>query len=348
MTAQPDSKTPLAYLIKGDDDALKSEALSNLLTEIVDRHAPGARHDAFVEDMTPEADDPDKDKRVADIVFACQTPTFLTPVRVVLVRDVGRLSTDQVTPLIEYLAQPLDTTIVVLVAGQGATSVKLANAVKKVGHVIDASAPEGKGRKGWLIERLSSSGLTFDAQAGQMLADHLGEDIGRIGRLLEALESAYGDGAKIDVGRVEPFLGTAGGIAPWDLTDAIDRGDIENALLELHRMLEGGGRHPLVVMVTLVGHFTNMLKLDSPDIRSESQAAEVLGIHPFRAKKAMTQLAKIGPQAVADAVVLLAQADLDLRGASSLKTEGVDDGVVVLEILVARLCRLSRAAGRRR
>jgi DNA polymerase-3 subunit delta len=101
-------------------------------------------------------------------------------------------------------------------------------------------------------------------------------------------------------------------------------------------------------MVTLVSHFTNMLKLDSPDIRTEAQAAEALGIHPFRAKKAMTQLAKIGPQAAADAVVLLAQADLDLRGASSLRADGVDDGVLVLEILVARLCRLARTAGHRR
>ena len=49
---------------------------------------------------------------------------------------------------------------------------------------------------------------------------------------------------------------------PWELTDAIDRGDTETALVTLRRMLRAGDRHPLQLMATLHNHYLRMLRLD--------------------------------------------------------------------------------------
>ena len=48
--------------------------------------------------------------------------------------------------------------------------------------------------------------------------------MGRLAGLLDTLASAYGPGATVTVADLEPFLGEAGSLAPWDLTDAIDAG----------------------------------------------------------------------------------------------------------------------------
>ena len=102
-------------------------------------------------------------------------------------------------------------------------------------------------------------------------------------------------------------------------------------------MLGASGSHPLVVMATLHRHFRAMLRLDGSGITSQEEAAAALGLSsPFMAKKALAQSRRLGTPGIARAVQLLAEADIDLRGATMLS------GDLVLEVLVARLARLVR------
>lgn len=320
-----------AYLVKGDDPTLVADALRTLVADVTQGDASGLGVEDFGgDDVTPGA--------VAD---ACQTPPFLADRRVVIFRDVGRFKTEDVQPVIDYLADPLDTSTLILVAGGGgATPPKLLNAVKKVGHVVDASVPGGKGRTGWVADRVRQGPVRLRADASTLLSEHLGEDISRLGSLLESLAAAYGENALIGVDELQPFIGEAGGVAPWDLTDAIDRGDTTTALTHLRRMTSGGGRHPLEIMATLHRHYAAMLRLDGSGVTNENTAAALLGIKPYPAKKALAQCRKLGSRGVAAAVELLATADLDLRG----RRAWPDD--LTLEVLVARLSRLAKAAAR--
>jgi DNA polymerase-3 subunit delta len=117
------------------------------------------------------------------------------------------------------------------------------------------------------------------------------------------------------------------------------------ALAALARMTHAGGRHPLQVMAVLHGHYGRLLRLDGSGARDEVAAGVVLGIKGFAARKALDRARAMGPEATHEAIQLLCRADLDLRGQRELP----DDAV--LEVLVARLCRLSgsrRAAPVRR
>jgi DNA polymerase III subunit delta len=166
----------------------------------------------------------------------------------------------------------------------------------------------------------------------------IGDSLSRVDGIMSVLSAVYGDGARITAEELEPFLGDAGGGAPWDLTDAIDRGDAAAALDQLRRQLNGD-RHPLQVMASLTAHFTKMLRLSGSGIADEQAAAAALGMtgSTFPAKKALTQSRKLGPVGVSRGVELLAEADLDLRGRRDIP------GDVVMEVLVARLARLGAA-----
>ena len=318
------------HFVKGDDPALILDAMSNLLREL-------AGDDAFAIEDVSDAEEP-----VAAAVDAGRTVPFLADRRVIVLRDVGRFRSEELAPLFEYLDDPSPTAVLVLVAGGGQTNAKLTAAVRKVGHVTDVSVPTGKGRNSWILDQIHAARLKLERSAVDQLAAHLGEDTGRLPGLLTLLSAAYGDGAKIGVDELEPFLGDAGGVAPWDLTDAIDSGSTELAISQLHRMLGAGDRHPLVVMATLHRHYASMLRLDGAGVATENQAAEVLGIKPYPAKKALTQSRKLGHAGLVRAIELLADADLDLRGNTAWPEE------LVLEVLVARLSRLGpRAASAR-
>jgi DNA polymerase-3 subunit delta len=171
------------------------------------------------------------------------------------------------------------------------------------------------------------------------LGGHIGEDVGRLVGILEALAARYGEGARLGVEELEPFLGEAGSVAPWDLTDAIDAGDTGAALAALHRLAGAGDRHPLAILGTLHRHFAAMLRLEGSGAGSDAEAAALVGMAPFPAGKALRAARRLGPTGVAQAITMLADADLDLRGVKDLPDN------LVLEILVARLARLRPRAG---
>jgi DNA polymerase-3 subunit delta len=316
-----------AYLVTGDDPALRADAVRALVRDLVGDADPTL----VVEDLDGDDVEPGT---VAD---AARTPPFLADRRVVIVREVGRFTTEALAPLLKYLEDPLDTSSVVLVAGGGRISRSLSAAVKEVGHVVDAGAPTGRARGAWIDRHLKDAPIRLDPAATKLVDEHLGEDLGRLANLVEALAAAHGRGARLGPDEVAPFLGEAGSVPPWELTDALDRGDVPGALGALHRMTGAGERHPLQVMAVLHGHYARMLRLDGAAVADEKAAAALLGLRgsTFPARKALTQARRLGSSGVAEAFALLAAADLDLRG-----TKGWPEGLV-MEVLVARLCRLA-------
>jgi DNA polymerase III subunit delta len=126
-------------------------------------------------------------------------------------------------------------------------------------------------------------------------------------------------------------------VPPWDFTDAIDAGNTTKALTLLGRMMHGGGRHPLQIMAIVHSHYANIAKLDGADARSEQDAMAATGIKSrSRPRRRSRTTGASARRRRGEAIELLAQADLDLRGAKDLDPE------LVMEVLVARLSKLRR------
>ena len=316
------------HLLSGNDESILRSAVHELVDDLVG--------DGDRSMMVDEFDSDDYELRL--VVDAAQTPSFLTDKRVVVARDVGRFATDELTPLLAYLANPLDSSDLVLVVSGGSVPKKLGDAVKAIGTVTNTSPPSRpKDRQGWIADHIAAAGLRIKPDAAAQLGQWLGEDAGRLDGILATLTSTYGADHVLTFADVEPFLGEAGGVPPWDFTDAIDAGDTTKALTLLGRMMHAGGRHPLQIMAIVHNHYSNLAKLDGAGARSEADAMAATGIKSaFPAKKAMQTYNRLGSASTKRAIELLAQADLDLRGAKDLEPE------LVMEVLVARLSKLRR------
>ena len=329
------------YLVRGDDDVLREQAV----VELVDRLVGDGDRSLLVEELAG----PDYEIGVA--VDAAQTPPFLTDHRVVVVRHLNRVAKpDGLAALVDYLADPLPSTRLVLVwektpDGRGSSMRSLPAALNKAvqgagGEVVDSSAPRGKAFGDWVGQHLGDAGLRLDGRAQREVVDRIGDDAGALVGLIARLKGVYGEDTTISAEDLAPFLGEAGGVPPWELTDAIDKGDVALALDRLHRMVGGGARHSLAIMATLQSHFLRMVRLDGAEVRGEKDAAALLGIKgsTFPAKKALNQARRLGHEGVVRAVALLAEADADLRGARAWPDS------LIMEVLVARLARLAGTA----
>lgn len=338
------------HLLRGDDPSLLLDAIVRTVRELVG----DADRSLVLEELDEDRYRTEDGFEIARLVDAAQTAPFLTDHRVVVGRHLGRFGrAEEVAPLVGYLADPLSTTRLVLVWEKGdspkqdrlpALPKTLATALEAAGAVVvDASVPIGRKADEWLADQLRDADVRLTPAARRVVGERLGEDRGRVVHLLETLTAVFGPGAELDVDEVRPFLGEAGTVPPWELTDAIDSGDVPAALDKLHRMLGAGDRHALQLMATLHGHYGRMLRLDGAGVHDEKAAATLLGMKgsTFPAKKALTAARRLGGDRIARAVTLLARADLDLRGASAWPDE------LVLEVLVARLAALSRGSVRR-
>ena len=321
------------HLVTGDDPRLVSDAVLGLVTELV---GDGDR-DLLVDEWSGE------EYGAGQVADSARTPPMWSDRRIVVARGLERFSAEEVQPLVDYLTDPADTTTLLLEWNGGRVPRKLTDVVKACkGNRLSTAAPsQTRARNQWLDQQLAAAGIGLTGAARAELGDRVGEDAGRIPGLLATLVGAYGHGARLDVADVEPFLGEAGGVPPWELTEPVDRGDISAALAALARMLDGGDRHPLQVMATLHGHYERILTLDGADAPNEGAAAKLLGDKsPFRSRKTLDQQRQLGHYGVVSAYRLIAAADVDMRGRSGLEAR------TTLEILVARLAQLSQ--GRKR
>jgi DNA polymerase-3 subunit delta len=194
---------------------------------------------------------------------------------------------------------------------------------------------------------LRDANLKLRPDATRLVTSHLADDAGRVASLVDVLAAAYPDGAQLSDDDVLPYLGEAGAVPSYQLTNAIEAGDSAGALEVLHRLLTVSSAqqpkpmHPLQVMGTLTSYYRRILRCDDPDVRSTEDAVAAIGgrVSAFPARKAMEQARALGTDGIRHAFDHLAQADLDLKGARGIPAD------VVMEVLVVRLARLAARAG---
>ncbi|HLK46320.1 MAG TPA: DNA polymerase III subunit delta [Acidimicrobiales bacterium] len=326
--------TTSAVLVKGADPALVAQVAHEAVAGLLEGRDPAT----CVEELAA-ADDLD----VARLVDALTTPPFLVDRRVVVVRDAGRLTTADVERLAPVLADPPEGVAVVFVAGGGTLPPALHRALGPKGEVLDASVGASlRDRRTFVTQRSKASEVRLDAAAVERLTDQVGEDVARVDRVLDTLAAAYGPGTTITVDQLEPFLGATGAVPDWDLTDAITAGDAPGSLGVLHRLVGPGGRAAPVIVSVLQRHYLRLLRLDGAGARTKEAAASLLSISAYPAQKALAAATVLGSARIRQAVSWIAAADGDVKGMTGLEP------TTVLEVLVARLARLHRAAGRAR
>ena len=312
-------------LISGSDKHLRTDAVHDAVAEMSVGSSTGR---GVLQEFSGD------DWPVEALVEAAMVPPLLDPFRVVCGRDMSRFGAKGLEPLIRWLADPSTTARIVLEWDSGKIPKKLTDAVSGCGgeHRKTGAGSRPRDVSGWIEKELSDSGLSLGRDAVRTVGDWYSDNPSRVRGLVSILLTVYGPGARLTAADIEPYLGQAGDVPPWDLTDAIDRGDMKTALGVLQRMWVAG-RHPLQVMAIVHNHMDRIARLDGSGATDEKSAARVLGLKgsTFPAKKALAACRKRGSANIAQAYEWMMKADSDMRGRSGL------DARYTAEVLCGRL-----------
>ena len=332
------SKFGNVYLIRGDEPSIVSRELEKLTISLLENEDKSL----VVEELLEDDYQTDSEiYSVESLVSAIQTVPFLTRKRIVIGRDFARFSKkEDLEPLFAYMKDPIETNYLILVWEKGAKLQRanqipksLIEAVTGCGEVIDIRV--GRKVNGWIREQVGESSIMLDEASITLLEKSVGEEIARIPAILATLESVFGSGSDLQSSDIEPYIGQAGNVVPWELTDRITSGNAASALGILTRMQGNGAQHQMQILGFLSNHYFRILQLSGRSGVTSEEAANLLGDKSaYRAKKTLSEANRLGPEKSKRAIQLLAEADVNLRGGTGVPAE------TVMEVLVARLSSL--------
>lgn len=246
------------------------------------------------------------------ILGAARTLPMMGARRLVVVRQAEALSADDQTAIAAYLADPSPTTTLVLVASRLDGRSKLAAAAARAGFLHKADLLKDREAGGFVQSRATDRGLKLEPAAARALVDALGANMSALDDALERLGLFAG---------VPPRAITADDVAAcvsphkettfFVLTDAIAAGDPKVALETLARLLRD--REPGLVILWWLSRQIRQLAL-ARAAKGPAEAAASLGVPPFVAEKLHKASKGWSEARLRAALVLCAQADVDLKG----------------------------------
>ena len=231
-----------AYLVVGDD-ALKRDRVTARLRARLERMGDlSFNSDTF--DATGECTG-------ADIVNACNTVPFASPVRLVEVRGGDKLLKDDSEALVDYLKAPCETTVLCVVAEKLAKNTRLYKAFAALGKtaVISCSAPTERDMPAMVRDMAVSHGVTFTPAAAQALVELVGANTVHLNAEVEKLALAHSESGPVGDQEVRSMVTRQAEVKPWQFVDAFAARDTKTCLLYLSRM-QSVSPHALLPMCT--------------------------------------------------------------------------------------------------
>src|SRR6267143_2583947 len=218
------------YLLHGDEDVLKDEAVRALLDAAVDPAARDFNCDSrFAADLDAET-----------FNALVNTPPMLAERRAVVLRGVdqrGKRKSQLRDELVRYLGAPNPTTVLVLVNGAGEDpDAELARRTTTV--ALAALEPERV--PGWVTHHSAKLKLTLAPDAVDLLIAAVGNDLSGLARELEKLASLAGD-RPATAADVTALVGVRRGETVHDLVEAALERNAARAAQLVEPVLEPAG-----------------------------------------------------------------------------------------------------------
>ena len=315
-----DTQWLAAYLVVGEDE-LKREAVLKRLNDRFDAMGDRAFNSDVIDGSGAEE---------GTIVAACQTAPFLSPMRLVVVKNADKLRKPQVQNLVAYLKSPADTTVLVLIADKLAKNSALYKAVARVGAkaIIACDPPKARDLPRLVQNMAAQQGTAFSPAAVSRLIELVGEDTVHLNAEVEKIALAHRGSEEVTEGEVLTLVAPVAEVKPWEFLDAFSARDLKRTLAYWRRM-------PSVSAIGMVAMVATRLRelicAQTLDKRGEGgRLAEVLGKQSWQVKNHLRWARGFGEGALARALSGLMEAEWAMKS-------GGDADAVFVDWLLATL-----------
>jgi DNA polymerase-3 subunit delta len=259
-------------------------------------------------------------------------PSLFGDARIIVIKEIQDLAAELGEEITTYLEAQDESVELVLWHKGGVKGKALLEKIKKVKPTIipcDVLKKDGE-KSDFIRAEFKRLGRTISTEAVQALIDALGSDIRELGGACSQLAADVVAGKMIDETDVLKFQNGRIETTGFDVADAALDGARDIALIALRNAL-ATGTDPVLITSALAGSLRTLAKVSGAARGVKSfDLAGPLGLAPWQIDKARRQLSKWTPATLAGAVVAVAQADADIKGAAVDPIHSLERAIIAI------------------
>jgi DNA polymerase-3 subunit delta len=284
-------KTFSIYLFEGEDAFFRERGLSLVKKVMVSE--PQLNFVSFEGDKLNEK----------EVVSSLTAYPFLSLKRVTVIREYYPKSNAIPKAIKDYLENPNEDSVLVIVNEKSCDSLKKFEAV----CVVDCKKADAYKISQHVKAKCGLAGVAIDMETAKLIAEYCLCDMTRVDNETEKL-IAYALQKKVITKQdVEGLVVQDTEYKIFTLTDFIAKKDFNNALKVIYEMLEKGETLQRL-LISVYNYFKRLLHVAISD-KTDAQLAEILSIKEFAVKKARTQAKGFKKKSLKNAVDMLADTD---------------------------------------
>jgi DNA polymerase-3 subunit delta len=298
------------YAVYGDDAFLRREALKTIVhtaLEGEDDELAIARFDGGTATL-------------ADVLDELRTLPFFSKRRVAIVDTADPFITAHRRELEGYVVNPSANGVLILCPKTWTSTTNLAKLLNEHGAPVECKPPKERELIAWLAHYCKNRfDVALDKSAAQLMLELVGPEIGLLVSELEKLTVYVGTRKSIQRDDVAKMVGSGRIETIWKVVSAVTTGQSADALDYAGGLMDAG-EHPIGLLAAmsfplLKLHHAGRLRAARVPLE---EACRIAGIASFGVDQTRQQHAHLGPRRVDQLPAALAQADLDMKGASTL------------------------------
>lgn len=259
-------------------------------------------------------------------------PSLFGEDRIIVIKEIQDLVAEEGEEVITFLDNPEDGVHLVLWHKGGVKGKALLDKIKKAKPTIIAceAIKKDSEKSDFIRAEFKRLGRKVSTDAVQALLDSLGSDLREMSGAISQLAADVAQGKEIDESAVAKFQQGRVETSGFDVADAALDGKRDLALLALRNALETG-TDPVLITSALAGSLRTLAKVSGASRGVKSfDLASSLGLPPWQIDKARRQLVHWTPATLAGAVVAVAQADADIKGAAVDPIHSLERAIITI------------------
>ena len=280
-------------------------------------------HGSDVEDLT-------------EVIYACRRYPMVAARQLVILNNaqslVSRSERTRIDHMLPYFQSPFEQTVLVVVYnGTKLEKADIIKAVAKSGGVVyeGKRVPDYELVK-FLPEFLAQTGLQFEPNAIQMLADHIGSDLNRLMSEIEKMRISM-TGTRVTADLIAAHIGISKDFNNYELIHAIAVKDFRKCELIRRYFVQNPKNNPCVITLSvLFDFFTNLMLSHYASDKSVNGLMREVGMNYGAAKDMVAALKNYSAWKAMENIALIRECDARQKGA---RGAAVPEDEVLLDLL---------------
>lgn len=258
-----------------------------------------------------------KDTDFSTIISAAKRYPMMSDYQVIIVKEAQNLKWKTDDLFAKYAENPTPTTILVLAYKHGKFDkrTKLFKQIDKVGVAFESEKLYENKIGPWITEEVQREGTRIHPQAAALMAEYLGTDLSKVANEVQKLILNVSKDQEISLKDVEDNIGISKDYNVFELNNALGRRDVLKAFQIIDYFEANPKSNPFVVVLgSLGGYFTRILKYHYLMDKSPQSIAKGLGVSPYIAKEYDLASRNYNKRKTFDIFAILHEYDLKSKG----------------------------------